>query len=92
MRMIAIAALMLAGCAGKTPPPEPIIQTIEVKVPVAVPCDAADKIGAAPAYPDSDGALAAAADLYERVQRLLAGRTLRITREAALEAALNACR
>lgn len=90
-RMVAIAALALAGCAHT---PEPEIRTVEVKVPVDDPAcarEAVARLGAAPAYPDTPEAIRAAPNLFERVKILLAGRELRIAREAALKDALEAC-
>lgn len=90
-RMVAIAALALAGCAHT---PEPEIRTVEVKVPVDDPAcarEAVARLGAAPAYPDTPEAIRAAPNLFERVKLLLAGRELRIAREAALKDALEAC-
>lgn len=89
--MVAIAALALAGCAHT---PEPEIRTVEVKVPVDDPAcarEAVARLGAAPAYPDTPEAIRAAHNLFERVKLLLAGRELRIAREAALKDALEAC-
>lgn len=89
--MVAIAALALAGCAHT---PEAEIRTVEVKVPVDDPAcarEAVARLGAAPAYPDTPEAIRAALNLFERVKLLLAGRELRIAREAALKDALEAC-
>lgn len=98
---IAVAAgtlaliLALAGCAtGGQPRPEPIIQTVEVRVPVDDPAcarEAVARLGEAPAYPDTPEALAAAPNLFERIKLLLAARELRGAREAALTDALAAC-
>jgi hypothetical protein len=33
-----LAALCSAGCATNGPVPEPVVRTVEVRVPVAVPC------------------------------------------------------
>jgi hypothetical protein len=41
MRAAIIAAMLLAGCAHKA---EPVVRTVTVKVPVAVPCLRADQI------------------------------------------------
>ena len=49
------------------------------------------KIKPAAPYPDRDVALKNAASIYEQVQLLLAGRKLRMAREAELEAALASC-
>lgn len=84
--------LLLAGCAHPIERPDPIIQVREVKVPVVQPCPALEALGAAPAYPDTDAALAAAPNLFERVKLLLAGRVLRAQREASVAATVAACR
>jgi hypothetical protein len=73
------------------PAPEPIIRTVEVRVPVPQPCPILDRLGPAPTYPDTAEALRAAPNLFERVKLLVAGRALRIAREAALIAAAQAC-
>lgn len=83
----------LSACAGGERP-EPIIRTVEVQVPVDDPAcarAAVAQLGETPAYPDAPAALQAAADLFERVKLLLAGRELRDAREAALTDALKAC-
>ena len=94
MKALALIPLLaLAACAtGPRTPPEPIIRTVEVKVPVVQPCPALEALGPPPAYPDNDAALAAAPNLYERVKLLLAGRVLRMTREANMAAIVQACR
>lgn len=89
-------ALTLAGCgAGTLPPPEPIIQTIEVEVPVDNPECArtaeAEVVASAPDFPDSDERLREAPNLFERVKLLLAGRELRMDYERRLEDAIRAC-
>jgi len=92
MRWIAILALMLAGCAARTPEPE--IRTVEIKVPVDDPAcarAAIKRLGPAPDYPDTPEAIRAAGGLFERVQLLLAARVMRIAREAAITRALEAC-
>lgn len=92
MRFMAIlAALALTGCARTV---EPEIRTIEVKVPVDDPAcarEAVDRLGAAPAYPDTPEAILTASNIFERVKLILAARELRIAREAALADALKAC-
>jgi len=93
MRLVmAMAALLLAGCAGQTP--EPVIRTVEILTPVDDPAcarSALAAIGPAPVYPDNPEAIRAASNIFERVQLILAARELRRAREAALEAALKAC-
>jgi predicted small secreted protein len=97
MKRIAIlaACLALAACGTtRIERPEPIIRTVEVKVPVDDPAcarEAVARLGEAPAYPDTPEAIRAAPNLFERVKLLLAGRELRIAREAALADALTAC-
>lgn len=81
--------LTAASCAT-TRAPEPTIVTQRVEIPVAVPC-AADP-GPDPAYADANPALQAAADLYDRVRLLLAGRDQRQARELELKAAVAGCR
>lgn len=85
-------ALLLTACA--TTPPEPRIVTQRVEVPVDDPrCarEAIARLGPAPNYPDSDSALRAVENVFAGVQLLQAGRILRIAREAALVAAMEAC-
>lgn len=76
-------------CVACSTPREPAIRTVEVKVPIPTPCAA--KPGPAPNYPDSDAALKGAPNLAEALKLLLAGRVLRIGREAELEAAVKGC-
>lgn len=86
--------ILLAGCTTTQHIPEPIIKIQEVKVPVDDPAcarEAVARLGDAPAYPDTPEALRAAPNLFERVKLLLAGRELRIAREAAVADALKAC-
>lgn len=84
---IVLCGLGLVGCATTR---EPQIRTVEVKVPVPVKCSADP--GPKPAYPDTDEALRAASDIFDRTKLLLAGRRLRIAREGELEAANAGCR
>lgn len=85
---VTIAALALAAC--QTTPPEPIVRTVEVHIPVAVPCDTSD-LGPRPAYPDTEERLESTDNIFAGVAILKAGRALRIRRELELEAALAAC-
>lgn len=84
---IIAVALVLTGCA--TTAAEPRIEVRTVEVPVTVSCKV--EIGPDPAYPDSDEALRAAPNTFERVKLLVAGRLLRIAREREISAALKAC-
>jgi len=83
------AAILLAGCAST--PPEPVIVTKEVKVPVAVAC-VPTKTPEPPAYVDTDAALKSAAGPEDRFQLLAAGRIQRNQRLAVLEPVLRSCR
>jgi hypothetical protein len=88
-----ILVLGLTGCGTKPlVRPEPIIQTVEVKTPVIIPCDGLKAIGPDPVYPDTADAIKAAEDLFTRVKLLLSGREFRITREQAYKDALKACK
>lgn len=84
----AILSITLSACAA-TAPVTPQVVTREVQIPVAVKCH--PDIGPEPSYPDTDAALKAAPDLYTKVADLVAGRLLRIAREAQLNAALSGC-
>jgi hypothetical protein len=90
-RTALIAVLLLAGC-NTTPKvrPEPIVQLVEVKIPVVVAC--APDIGPEPVYADTPEAIAAAPDIYARTVLLLVGRIQRIARDAVKTAALDECR
>ncbi len=81
----------LPGCTS-TPKqaPEPIVQIVEVKVPITVPCD--PDIGPEPAYVDTAEGTAAAPDILARAVLLLAGRVRRIARDEVKAAAPAACR
>lgn len=80
--------LLTASSCATTP--EPRIEVRTVNVPVAVKCGTDP--GPRPAYADTDTALRAAADIFESVKLLLAGRAQRMAREAELEAAGAGCR
>lgn len=90
--MIRRASLLLCGlvaaCAS-TPPPETVVRTIEVAVPIATPCRVS--VGPAPTYVDSADALRQAADIFEAMKLRAAGRAQRQAREAVLQAALDGC-
>lgn len=99
-RMCLLAAailiiLTLSACAHDPVPPEPIIRTVEVQVPVDDPACAreaeASLVDNPPDYPDTDQALREAPNLFERVKLLLAGRIMRAAREDALNEAISSC-
>ena len=74
--VVIVLSTLVSGCA--TAPPAPVI----------VRCT--PNVGADPAYPDTDAALAAG-DIVPDVQMLMAGRALRDARILTLKAALTAC-
>lgn len=90
-RLCILAALALAACATDGTKPEPQIVTKEVMVPTPVPCPALEDLGTEPAYPDTDAAIKAAPNLYERAKLYAVGRLLRIKRLAEYGAAKMAC-
>lgn len=94
MRLIAAAAACaaLSACASTgSRPPEPLVITKEIKVPVAVSCVPA-KLGPPPAYVDSDQALRSAAGAEDRYQLLYAGRKQRVARADEVESVIAGCR
>lgn len=93
MKKILFAAFALAGCGAhiQQPPPEPIVRTVEVRVPVPVRCQALEELGPEPAYPDTPEAIHQADNLFTRVSLLLQGRALRIARQAQYAAAVRSC-
>lgn len=86
--LILALALLATGCA-KPPIPEPIVRTVEVLVPVPVPCR--PDVGPEPVYADDPALLAAAPDVFEAMKLRIAGREQRRAREAVLVAALAGC-
>jgi hypothetical protein len=83
--VLTLVALALTAC-GHTPAR---IETQIVQVPVPVPCVA--KLDPAPAYADSDEAIAAAPDIFALAQIYRAGRGERIAREVGLVGVLRGC-
>lgn len=79
----ALLAAVLAGCATENT----IVRTVEVKVPVPVPCRIEPIERPAFAF----DAVTPAYGLYEKGRALLAEREQRIAYEARLEAAITAC-
>lgn len=89
---ITLAAMILASCAttaGPAASPEPRVVIQRVEVPIPVPCDPAT--GPEPDYPDTDAALRAAPNVFERVKLLAAGRIMRIARDVEKSVALAKC-
>lgn len=84
-----IAALTLSAC-GHVPPPEPVVVTREVHIPVPTPCTVATP--QAPDYADTRAALQAAPDIDRATRLLVAGRIQRDAYIAAILDALASCR
>lgn len=80
-----LVALALAGCTT------PIVRTVEVQVPVAIPC-VPPSLPLSPAYADPDSELRTAVDPAERYRLVLVGREQRIARLGVLETVIDACR
>jgi hypothetical protein len=83
------AAWSLTACA--TRPAEPIIKTVEVKVPVAVSCVPAD-LRQEPSYPDTDATVRATAGPDDLIKLLAAGRLLRDQWLREIRPVLKGCR
>ncbi|MDB5445688.1 MAG: hypothetical protein JWQ97_1005 [Phenylobacterium sp.] len=84
-----IPILFLAACAtSQGPEPKVVVQRVEV--PVAVRCSVDP--GPDPTFADTADALRQAADLFERVKLLLAGRDQRDARLSELRAANAGCK
>lgn len=84
--LLLILPFALAGCAGMTPP-SPEVRTVEVKIPVPVPCmvQPVNK----PAF--AVDALPLGSTVPAQMRALRAERKQRIGYEAELEAALQHC-
>lgn len=90
-RALILSLLLLASCnSAPKAAPEPVVQIVEVKVPVAVACS--PDIGPEPAYVDTPEAIAMAPDIFARTVLLVAGRVQRIARDEVKTAALDECR
>jgi hypothetical protein len=87
-RLILIPIMFLAACTP-TPPPEPIVRTIEVKVPVSVYCDEDPQ---PPVFANNNDALAAAPNVLEVIKLHIAGTGQRIDFQREQAAALAVCR
>lgn len=89
-RTICLAALALATltACGSNPKPEPRIITRTVEVPVSVPCAVSVT---EPTFPDTDEALAGAADIFEAAKLVMAGRLMRMAALGEYRAAVKGC-
>ena len=74
-----------------TAPPEPVVRTVEIKVPVPVTCVPAS-LGEPTGYVDTDEALKSAAGPEDLFQLLAAGRIQRNQRLARVEPVIKGCR
>ncbi len=87
-RILLLASLaLLAGCATA---PQPVIETKNVPVPVAVKC-VPDPPVKPPVFVDTDAAIKAAPNDFERAKLYVIGRLQHIGYEGELEAALKGC-
>lgn len=86
---VAATCLVLAGCA--TRPAEPVIRTVEVRVPVPVTC-VPSGLRAEPAYPDTTAAIKASPGPGDLLQLLMAGRILREQWLSEVRPVLALCR
>lgn len=90
LRVAVLAALALGACAhGPENPVEPIVRVQTVNVPVPVPCK--PDTGPEPSFADSPEAIQSAADIYDRVKLMLAGRAQRAAWLEVQRAALQGC-
>jgi hypothetical protein len=79
-------SLMIFGCAGE---PQIVTRTVEVSVPLPVPCVV--MVGPEPSYSDTPDKITAAANIAERTRLLLLGRNERIAYILKLQAASSGC-
>lgn len=85
-----LAAVALAGCATDgVKPSEPRVVIQRVEVPIPTPCVV--KAVPVPDFADAANKLEAAANLFEKVKLLLAGRIQHYAYEGELRAAQKAC-
>lgn len=91
MRALALLPLLILAAACSTVPREPRVVTVEVKVPVPVPC-VPKSLRPKPTYPDTDEAILATAGPGDLLHLLAAGRLLRKQREAEVEPVIEVCR
>lgn len=86
-------AAALAGCAGgaNLPSLDTSVRPVEVKVRVPVPCAALTALGAEPAYPDTDAAIAGEETIAGLARLYAKGRLMRVQRLAEYVIAKAAC-
>lgn len=89
-KLLLLPAFVLLAACKTTEPPEPIIKTVYVNVPVSQPC-VPKTLGAAPDYVDTDDALRSAPDAASRYQILYGGRLQRVARLGELEPVVRSC-
>lgn len=85
---VAATCSLLAACATR---PEPVIRTVEVKVPVPVSCVPVS-LRQEPSYPDTDAALKATKEGGDMLRLLAAGRLLREQWLREVRPVLKGCR
>jgi hypothetical protein len=91
LALIIAASLALVGCGHTSEPlPDPVVRTVEVKVPVAVSC-VPKGMPARPADLETRHSLAAAATAEERYQRLAADWLRRFARMEVTEPIIAEC-
>ena len=83
LAIFAIVAVASTGCASTAP----VVQPVEVRVPVAVPCKA--PIPVRPAF--AVAALPVGSGVWDQMKALRAERLQRMGYESELEAAVKAC-
>ncbi len=90
-RIVIVKLFCCAFVSACATTPEPIIRTVEVKVPVLVSCVPVD-FPPPPEYPDTQEALDAAPDPAEGMSLIGQGRLLRQARLMEVEAVVEGCR
>lgn len=92
MKALALVLLpfALAACNTTKDAGQPVVETVEVLVPVPQPC-VPKELGPPPAYVDTDEALVGAKDGAERYRLIYAGRLQRIGRLGEVEPVVKSC-
>jgi hypothetical protein len=89
--LAALAVFALVGCSSQ-PKAEPIVDTVEVFVPVPVSCIPDETPAAPDTYSDTDEALLSAEGVDERYRLLIIGREERTLRLQEIEPLISTCR